>query len=236
MSPPGRHTLLLRLAGPMQAWDDQSRFTVRSTRREPTKSGVVGLLGAALGLSRDTVLDTPPHDFAALKMTVRVDREGRLERDYQTAADVVRADGSGTQDTVVSERYYLADACFTVAFEARDDQLMLLRQAAQALANPRWQLFLGRKAFLPAEPILFKEGLYTGRGAEDVLRAVPLARPRDDNSAVRVVREVPFGTPGAEVRFDQPRGASFATRVFGPRHVLTELWPPDNFLSEEVNR
>ena len=37
-------TLLLRLAGPMQSWGVQSRFSVRDTGLEPSKSGVIGLL------------------------------------------------------------------------------------------------------------------------------------------------------------------------------------------------
>ena len=46
-------TLLLRLAAPLQAWGSDSKFETRKTDREPTKSGVVGLLAAALGLRRD---------------------------------------------------------------------------------------------------------------------------------------------------------------------------------------
>ena len=42
-------TLLLRLAGPMQSWGTASKFRERDTGREPSKSGVVGLLAAALG-------------------------------------------------------------------------------------------------------------------------------------------------------------------------------------------
>ena len=38
--------LLLRLSGPMQSWGVQSRFTVRDTGLEPSKSGVVGLIAA----------------------------------------------------------------------------------------------------------------------------------------------------------------------------------------------
>jgi len=41
-------TLLLRLAGPMQSWGLSSRFTIRDTSLEPSKSGVLGLLCAAL--------------------------------------------------------------------------------------------------------------------------------------------------------------------------------------------
>ena len=51
-------------------------------------------------------------------MAVRVDREGRLMRDYHTAQNVRRADPTkGTQDTVLSERFYLADADFLVGLE-----------------------------------------------------------------------------------------------------------------------
>ena len=42
-------TLLLRLAAPLQAWGADSKFETRKTAREPTKSGVIGLLAAALG-------------------------------------------------------------------------------------------------------------------------------------------------------------------------------------------
>lgn len=45
-------TLLLRLAGPMQSWGTDSKFDVRRTQREPSKSGVIGLVAAVLGISR----------------------------------------------------------------------------------------------------------------------------------------------------------------------------------------
>ena len=48
-------TLLLRLAAPLQSWGSDSKFETRKTDREPTKSGVVGLLAAALGLPRMSV-------------------------------------------------------------------------------------------------------------------------------------------------------------------------------------
>ena len=45
--------LLLRLAAPLQAWGSNSKFIIRNTEREPTKSGVVGMLAAALGIQRN---------------------------------------------------------------------------------------------------------------------------------------------------------------------------------------
>src|SRR5271163_1612698 len=108
--------LLLRLAGPMQSWGTRSRFTNRDTGLEPSRSGVIGLLCAALGRSRETPLD----DFFPLKMAVRVDREGRLMRDYHTAENCRKADGTMPQWSkrfVESERFYLADADFLVGLE-----------------------------------------------------------------------------------------------------------------------
>ena len=76
-------TLLLRLAAPLQAWGADSKFETRKTNREPTKSGVIGLLAAALGLRRDE--SEALARLAQLRFGVRVEREGQLLVDYHTA-------------------------------------------------------------------------------------------------------------------------------------------------------
>ena len=89
-------TLLLRLAGPMQSWGTTSRFDQRDTGKEPSKSGVVGLLTAALGIDRE-VWNDELKSLAALTMAVRHDRPGVLKCDYQIACqgtdDVTGPDG-----------------------------------------------------------------------------------------------------------------------------------------------
>jgi CRISPR system Cascade subunit CasD len=155
-------TLLLRLAGPMQSWGFQSRFTERDTGLEPSKSGVIGLLSAAWGWPRDKDQHNSYRltDLSDLTFGVRVDREGILKMDFHTAggahrrADkygVARADGSGpSKDPVVSRRYYLADADFLVGLEGDEP---LLRCLDAALGHPVWPLYLGRKAFVPGAPV-----------------------------------------------------------------------------------
>ena len=70
------NTLLLRLEGPLQSWGDQeSKFVVRRTGEAPTKSGVAGLLCAALGVARPDARRTLPK-LNALRMAVRIDRHG----------------------------------------------------------------------------------------------------------------------------------------------------------------
>lgn len=76
-------TLLLRLAAPLQSWGADSKFETRKTNREPTKSGVIGLLAAALGLRRDDAAGLAR--LNGLHFAVRADREGSLLVDFHTA-------------------------------------------------------------------------------------------------------------------------------------------------------
>ncbi|SER29549.1 type I-E CRISPR-associated protein Cas5/CasD [Parafannyhessea umbonata] len=133
--------LLLRLSGPMQAWGDSSRFVMRTTRREPTKSGVVGLLAAALGRSREESIE----DIASLEFGVRADQPGQLLSDFQTERSL---DGKKTMP--LSTRYYLADAKFLVALQGNPEHLC---EIADALDSPVWPLFLGRRSCPPDSPI-----------------------------------------------------------------------------------
>ena len=106
--------LLLRLAGPLQSWGDSSRFTTRATRREPTKSGVIGLLAAAQGRRRTDSLE----DLLTLRFGVRTDQPGSIVRDFQTAMDWAHPKKDGRVKAMpLSNRYYVADAVFVAAVE-----------------------------------------------------------------------------------------------------------------------
>jgi CRISPR system Cascade subunit CasD len=206
--------LLLRLAGPMQSWGVQSRFTVRDTGMEPSKSGVVGMLCAALGRDRAAPID----DLSALKMAVRVDHEGRLSSDYHTAQNVLKASG-GIKNTEVSRRYYLSDARFLVGLHG--DDAALLAALHRALRDPHWPLYLGRKAFVPGEPVWLRDGLHPDVELLDALQAYPWrgrCPPEERPPRLRVVLEDP--EEGSEVRPDQP--LSFAERRFAPRRISTK--------------
>ena len=150
-------TLLLRLAGTLQSWGDDSKFEIRRTEKEPTKSGVIGLLAAALGRRRDESLD----DLIQLKFGVRVDKEGELLRDYHTAR---KPDGK----TCVTHRYYLSDATFLVGLESEDEKQ--LEELQYALNHPVYALFLGRRSCVPSVPLVL--GIRSC-GLEQALRDEP---------------------------------------------------------------
>ncbi len=128
------NTLLIRIAAPMQSWGVGAKFERRGTEREPTKSGVIGLIAAALGRRRNEKID----DLANLNFGVRVDREGTLISDYHTAKSKTHP--------YVTRRYYLSDAVFLVGLEGDD---ALLENIEQALAKPVFPLFLGRRSCPP---------------------------------------------------------------------------------------
>lgn len=207
------NVLLLRLCGPMQSWGVQSRFSVRDTGLDPSKSGVVGLLCAALGRPRTADIS----DLAGLHMAVRADVEGVLRYDYHTAQNVLKA-GGGIKDTEPSRRYYLSDASFLVALAS--DDLAFLQDLHAALYDPVWPLFLGRKAFVPGKPVWLEDALYAGSAARAVLETYPWLGNTKDRlpDRVRLVTEDPHG---AEVRPDWP--LSFAERRFAPRRVTTSF-------------
>lgn len=216
--------LLLRLAGPMQSWGTRSRFSNRDTGLEPSRSGVIGLLCAARGIPREDDVALKAFAPDKLKMAVRVDREGRLMRDYHTAQEVRRADTSKKpQETVLSERYYLADADFLVGLEGDPAFLGLL---AAALAAPVWQLCLGRKAFVPACPVC--EGVVSGE-VGSVLRDRSWRKrvlyEKPPVGQLRYVVEVAYGE--GEPRQDVPLSFVSRDRKFGVRHVKTEFHPLD---------
>lgn len=208
-------TLLLRLAGPMQSWGTTSRFDERDSQLEPSKSGVLGLVCAALGRDRSESLD----DLASLKMGVRVDREGLLMRDYQTATGVMTAAGKADlHRTVVSPRYYLADAAFLVGLEGADRGLLECIHAA--LRAPVWPLALGRKSFPPGEPVWLADALREAPLLQ-ALRIWPrIAAPRHEHRGDPLRLMLEHESEGA-IRLDQPV-APFAQRRFGPRYVAAE--------------
>jgi len=233
--------LLLRLAGPMQAWGTQSRFSVRDTGLEPSKSGVVGLLCAALGKPRDESLrpDLPPlRALASLRMAVRIDRPGVLMSDYHTACNVAIASSTPGRPAKLKEcepstRYYLADADFLVGLEGPLDLLTVLDRA---LAHPVWLLFLGRKSFVPSVPVRVPDGLLPDARLPDALLTQPwLKRSNRDKppQTLRLVAESASLIHG-EPRNDIPLDFHRPRRRFAARRVEDlPLWPlPDHLVKE----
>ena len=198
--PTGRRVLIARLAGPLQSWGEHAPYTYRGTLPYPTYSGLLGLARAALGSSRDD----DPQSWSwlrALAMAVRIDAPGSVALDFHTVNPPPEgawnsAVGAGkksskanqtpytvpfgngrawavgnTPSTLITERHYLDGAAFTWLVEGPTPDIHRL---SLALARPKWQLSLGRKACPPDWPLLL--GTTDGTLA-DLAHVVPIAHP-----------------------------------------------------------
>jgi CRISPR system Cascade subunit CasD len=196
----------------MMSWGDHSQFGHRDSRREPTKSAVIGLLCAALGRHRWEPVD----DLAALKMGVRVNKEGVLQRDYHTVQDNIRDKEKAS--TTLSDRYYMADADYLVGLEG---EVELLSQLDGAIQSPYWQLYLGRKSFIPSHPI------HVGIVEQPLLLALQTAAyehrgRKPPRFPLRLVLDAEDGT---DTRQDVP--LDWQRRHFGRRTVTTTYYSPE---------
>lgn len=150
-------TVLLKFSGPLQSWGTNSHFETRHTDDHPSKSGVIGMIAAGLGCSRD---DTETLDrldqLSGLGFAVRVDQTGQILRDYHTAKKY-KPNGD-LERTYVTNRYYLQDAIFLVALSSDDDELV--KEVKEAVDRPYYQMFLGRRALPPTAD--FFQGIIDG--------------------------------------------------------------------------
>lgn len=176
------NTLYLRLEGPLQAWGShESKFVIRRVMDAPTKSGVIGLLLCALGVSRQAARGEWLTKLSALRMGVRVDRPGMRWWDYHTVGAGMKmriASGGSKDGAMLTRREYMCDASYLVALQGG---LELISQLTAALEQPVWTLYLGRKCCPPSLPV-FSEKVLSPASHDsllDALKAIPIY-PRND--------------------------------------------------------
>ncbi len=163
--------LVFRLYGALASWGEIAVGESRHTAAYPSKSAIMGLLGAASGLKRD-------HEVAqeqlqqGYELAVEVYSTGQLLRDYQTTQvpDSVgkfnyhtRRDelvlGKERLGTILSSREYRSDMLALIAIKALNDAPYGLTELKEHLLKPKFHLYLGRKSCplsVPLDPQLIK--------------------------------------------------------------------------------
>ena len=221
--------LALLLDAPLQSWGVASRFQRRTTGLHPTKSGVIGLVCATLGISKGTDAE---HELlpqlAALKMTsVAIPRRVgglrsvvaaplpvRRMEDFHTVQGTRRASGKPNNDPVVTRRQYLADAKFGIILAG---DRVLLERVAEKLRDPVWGVWLGRKSCIPAEPVC--RGVFTTR--QEAQHELIGDSPIEQFTRVEEVTDFAAGTDSYNdqpVSFGQTNSSSEG-RAFSVRRV-----------------
>lgn len=163
-----RRFLLFQLWGPLASWGDIAIGDIRPSHSAPTKSALMGLIAACMGIPR-TAEDKLLALNSALSYGVRVDAPGSVMQDYHTTQtpgnkkfrdlstrreEIMTASEADDVQTILSRREYRCDAAYTVGIWGDAD---LLKEVFEALKRPVFTPFLGRKSCplaLPLAPVL----------------------------------------------------------------------------------
>lgn len=149
--------LAIHLSGTMCSWGDAFIGSYRSTDLHPSKSSVVGIISAAMGIGRDerqTPLFTD-YDYAVaasgLETKVRDYHTVQVSRTPQKE-EVVRGGmrrmelERGDLNTILSEREYVCNGYYSVFVFPKDSCEYTLEAMRDALENPVYTPYLGRKS------------------------------------------------------------------------------------------
>lgn len=211
--------LAILLDAPLMSWGHSSRFTRRGTALFPTRSALTGMICAALGAAKGsheeahwlerldavrlTVLALPrPNPRGGAPLPIR-----RME-DYHTVRGTRSAEGKPKEDAVITYRQYLLDARFAAILSGPSETL---KSVCDALLDPRWGVWFGRKACIPAAPMV--RGV--SASLEAAMETLGLAGRRMEEFAL--VEEADTFAEGTDTIMDAP--LNFATREFKPRRI-----------------
>jgi len=190
--------LLLWLEAPLQSWGSDSRFGRRGTLEFPTKSGVLGMLCCALGAGgeqRELLMEMGPLRQTALSFRKSKERVTLL-RDFHMVGsgyddqdpwetllipkktDGKPAVGGGSK---ITYRYFLQDASFAIILEVPAAKTALF---ADALENPCWDIYFGRKCCAPTD-FIYRGSFDTESSA--IEQAVGVAKEKSLREDFRVL-------------------------------------------------
>ncbi len=223
--------VLMWLEAPLQSWGFDSRYGNRDTLGFPTKSGLIGLILCAMGkggtqedlMERFESLDLVLGEYPLVRQNHTVKLRdfhtvgnGYDEEDpWQNLMIPKTSDGSKAKNATGSKltyRSYLQDKAFAAALELPPG---MEREICNALKNPVWTLYLGRKACLPTEIIY--QGLFDSSEAA-LKRADTIADEKTRKCSRKIFSKGKDNSGSDFVLNDNP--VSFGTRkIYKSRKV-----------------
>lgn len=167
--------LIFQIYAPLTSWGEPAIGEVRHSNIIPTRSALLGLMAAALGIRRDDrrINTFNRHYYFAIRPfifssrnnwstdfhTVQVPRFNKKEV-YYTRFDEIRRNPQELE-TLLSKREYYNDVYYQIVITETKSAPYNLEQIKQALLTPVFPLYVGRKnspLSLPLAPVIY-EGL-----------------------------------------------------------------------------
>lgn len=189
---------------PLQSWGavnlpESNSASPRKTHLFPTKSAVIGLLRSALGVERGYGDEL---DLDSLRILSRADRVGRVQRDYQISQRTHHGFNAGTTKEI--PKMFLEESTFVVLVGHKDTAVV--EKLSNAIQNPEWAPFFGRRAHVPSLPISL--GTATSEDPRALLQELPVFWGEEERwlaeKTVPTYDSVGQGSDRPEVVIDQP--------------------------------
>ena len=160
-------SLAFLIDAPMQSWGASSKFQRRETESWPTKSALIGVIAAAMGIDKHSPDEAdqlaPLTQFAFSVFRWPKDHPSIRLSDFHTigggydkrrSSEILhiprRASGVPVDNAVLTRRTYLTDARFIAIFQG---EMAVLERISAALLDPVWGIWFGRKTCIPAMPL-----------------------------------------------------------------------------------
>lgn len=205
-----RDFVIIDLLAAMGSFGGPAGVGLRPTGEAPTRSMVLGLIGACLGISREN--RAGQESLASLKLTVGVLKESGVLRDFHTAQGVpqtnmpfpqTRRDAlnslKGRDNPTISLRDYRTDCAYRVAIEGADNPSGLIR----ALTYPAFHVYLGRKSCPLAAPM--DPALVQAEDGIEALQARPFPEWLGPLSLIRAISDEPVTRADVQVTIETHR-------------------------------
>lgn len=166
--------LIFKLHAPLASWGDIAVGEMRPSADRPTRSCVLGLVAACLGIRRESESELQALDH--LRVAIRVDEPGLPMYDYhtiqvpksekgvwyRTRGDELHWNRRQSLETILSSRAYRMEAIAHIVVTRPESAAALcptLRSIAEAMDRPTFAPYLGRRSCplaLPLHPRLIE--------------------------------------------------------------------------------
>ena len=160
-----KKTFCFALEGAVHGWGAPSVDSVSNTTEIPEKRGIIGMLACCMGLKREDPRIAKLYEQTDINVTLDEAYRNRMKvlRDFQTInglpvnpgssklISLPTADGKTRSSGLIRYKYYVTDAKYHVTVTAEEE---LAEELFDAVNDPEWIPYLGRKCCLLSEPII----------------------------------------------------------------------------------
>jgi CRISPR system Cascade subunit CasD len=173
------------------------------------------MICAAMGIDRNNcdILQK----LSSLKMTMLLFQSNGRLTDFHTVGggwdkksnpeNIVKTAQGGIGNTVITRREYLQHTRFGVLVMGEP---LFLKKISDALYDPKWGIWLGRKSCIPATPVC--QGIFS-----DSQTAISHLESLAGNPVLRTMKEAASFEEGSDTLNDVP--VHFGKRRYAPRRV-----------------